>query len=113
MPSPKQGLFLMAAFLVPNSQAVISNSLGATISSASMDSSSYYCSTNRGETQHISVIYGNSPTGLPCSVTLQANQAVVTQLLQAKRNVAACAQKARAMALRLQDRSWHCQSSRI
>ncbi|MGH1487655.1 MAG: hypothetical protein ACRBCI_15680 [Cellvibrionaceae bacterium] len=104
---PAQLLFLTAAFLVPNSQAVKSNNLDA-----DMNAAGYYCSI--GQTARaININYGESEQGLPCQVTLQEKVGQITQLLEAKRNVAICETKAKIMATRLIDRGWHCQSSGI
>ena len=104
---PAQLCLLTAAFLVPNSQAVISNN-----QDADMNNAGYYCSSGQ-TTQTINIHYGNSTQGLPCKVTLQAKSGDVTQLLEAKRNVSICETKAKLMATRLIDRGWRCQRSGI
>ena len=107
MPYATQLLFLMAAFLVPNSQAVISNN-----QDADMNTAGYYCSIGQ-QAKSIHIHYGNNTQGLPCQVTLQHNTRAITQLLSAKRNVSICENKAGSMAVRLIDRGWHCQTSGI
>ncbi len=102
-----QFICLLAIFLVPHSQAVISDN-----HDANMTLAGYYCK-NHSEIRTINIIYSDKPQGLPCQVTFQKNSTEVMQLLEAKRNVEACKNKAVRMASRLRDRGWQCQSSGI
>ncbi|MFT6387152.1 MAG: putative ATP-grasp superfamily ATP-dependent carboligase [Cellvibrionaceae bacterium] len=105
MISPIQLLFLMAAFLVPNSQAVISDRL-----EANMQTAGYYCQKRR-DIAIVSIHYQNSTNDLPCSVSIQKNSSPVVSLLEAKRNKDNCESKAKTMMQRLVDRGWRCLSS--
>jgi len=104
-PHPLQWLFLMAAFLVPNSQAVIANRL-----EANMHTAGYFCSTT-GKTAEVSIHYGSNHLRLPCRVTVQRNGSAAVSILEAKRNKDHCDLKAASMKQRLVDRGWHCLSS--
>lgn len=102
---PKHLFFLLATFLVPATQAIVSNQ-----HSVDMDGFGYYCS-NHSEVRMINIVYGSSPQGLPCQVTFQQNSGSVTQLLSVQRNVDICEYKADSMAARMIDRGWSCQAS--
>lgn len=100
-------LCLAAAFLVPNSQALLSDQL-----QAGMTTAGYYCSLG-GNRATVSIHYGDSASHLPCSVGLQKNQGEVVSLLEAKRHLSHCETKAIQMQKRLHDRGWQCLSSGI
>ena len=104
MQFPTQLLFILAAFLVPVSQAVVSNN-----DVANMNAAGYYCATSQ-EIRTIQIHYGSDSQGLPCRVTYERSNKV-TQLLQADRSTAICEHKAEIMAARLIDRGWHCEGS--
>lgn len=104
---PIQLLFLTAAFLVPNSQAVISDNL-----EANMQTAGYYCEVS-GKIAKVSIHYGEELNNLPCLVTIQRNNSDVIPLLEAKRSKNHCENKAKVMMQRLVDRGWHCLSSGI
>ncbi|MGH1438739.1 MAG: hypothetical protein ACRBBR_01405 [Cellvibrionaceae bacterium] len=106
-PHPIRLLFLMAAFLVPNSQAVIADRL-----EANMHTAGYFCST-AGKTAEVSIHYGDNAQHLPCRVTLQKSGSSIVSILEAKRNKNHCDLKAASMKQRLVDRGWHCLSSGI
>jgi len=104
---PTQLFFLMAAFLVPNSQAVIADRLNA-----NMQSAGYFCSI-QGRTTEVSIYYEDNIRSLPCRVTVQKNGLPVVAILEAKRNKIHCDNKAKSMKQRLVDRGWHCLSSGV
>lgn len=106
-PHPIQWLLLMAAFLVPNSQAVIADRL-----EANMHTAGYFCSI-AGKTTEVSIHYGDNNQHLPCRVTVQKSGSAVVSILEAKRNKDHCNLKAESMKQRLVDRGWHCLSSGI
>ncbi|MEO0442671.1 MAG: hypothetical protein AAFZ92_02880 [Pseudomonadota bacterium] len=94
--------YLVAAFLVPNSQALVNNPLAV-----SMNTPGYHCQVKR-DLHMINIHYGASHQGLPCKVTYQRGGMGVTQLLEARRNVGICEHKAKRMAVRLIDRGGEC-----
>lgn len=96
---------LIATFLVPNSQAVISHYL-----THDMDSVGYHC-TMPGKSTSITVDYSHTKSGLPCSVNYRPNSYSAQELLTSTRNVETCEIKARRMSERLLDRGWRCQAS--
>ena len=96
-------LCLVAAFLVPNSQALISNPVIITV-----DTPGYHCRLNTN-LRMINIHYGNNAQGLPCQVTHRENTHAIRQLLEAKRNINICESKATDMAARLRDRGWRCE----
>ena len=102
---PIQALFLMAAFLVPHSQAVIPDGL-----EANMQAAGYYCETPR-EVARVSIHYGDKLSDIACRVTIQRNSSPVVSLLEAKRSKNLCESKAKVMMQRLVDRGWRCLSS--
>ncbi len=102
---PTQLLFLAAAFLVPNSQAVLSDNLAIV-----MEEAGYYCEA-AGKITKVNIHYGESANNLPCKVTVESKGSEAMVLLEAKRNVEICEHKADVMKQRLIDRGWSCLSS--
>ena len=96
-----------AIFLVPNSQALKSDNMNV-----ATDAAGYFCTLD-GSIRNVSIIYGDSPQGLPCKVTYQQQDRSAITLLEAKRNTNICETKAKNMALRLNDRGWRCEASAI
>lgn len=107
MPYPTKSLLILAIFLVPNSQAVISNS-----AEASKNTRGYFCEIP-GKTMSVNIHYGDSPSNLPCRVTIEGSNTQAISLIEAKRNTSLCEHKAETMKQRLVDRGWHCLSSGI
>lgn len=106
MQYPIQTLLLVVAFITPNSPAVISGNI-----TPSTEAIGYHCSLGTSINE-VNIHYGGNAKQLPCQVTLFSYPSKdVVQLLEAKRNVATCENKAELMATRFRDRGWHCERS--
>jgi hypothetical protein len=92
----------------PNSEALLSNP-----SSFDMSNAGYHCTSGHGY-QQINITYQTHALyNKTCSVSHQKNTDAVKTLWHQQRQVSSCEMKAAAVALRLQDRGWQCQTAGI
>ncbi|MFT5420639.1 MAG: hypothetical protein ACI9D5_001389 [Candidatus Endobugula sp.] len=106
---PLQTVGLLGIILIgPNSEALLSNP-----SSVDMNNAGYHCTSGQ-QYRQINIRYqADTFYTETCSVSHQKNTQEAKVLWHKQRNTFSCETKAKAIALRLQDRGWSCQTAGI